>query len=83
MKNALTQKAVKKNSTVTLKKNKTLKIAVALNPVTSQQKITYSVSNKSIATVSGKGVIKAKKKGTVTITVKSGKSSFKFKVKVK
>jgi uncharacterized protein YjdB len=36
-----------------------------------------------VATVSKKGVITAKKKGTVKITVKSGKKSYTVKVKVK
>ena len=34
-------------------------------------------SNKKIATVSSKGVIKAKKAGTATITVKSGSKTVK------
>lgn len=52
-------------------------------PVTSRQKITYSSSNKKIAEVTSKGVITAKKKGTVVITVKSVKKTVKIKVKVK
>lgn len=51
-------------------------------PLTTQQKVTYSSSNKKIATVSSKGVIKAKKKGTVKITVKSGSKKKKITVKV-
>lgn len=43
----------------------------------------YSSSNKSVAAVSGKGKVTAKKKGTAVITVKIGKVSAKFKVKVK
>ncbi|MEF2750725.1 MAG: Ig-like domain-containing protein, partial [Blautia faecis] len=46
-------------------------------------KVTYKSSNKKIATVSKKGVIKGKKKGTATITIKSGKITKKCKVKVK
>ena len=46
-------------------------------------KVTYKSSNKKIATVSKKGVIKGKKKGTATITIKSGKVTKKCKVKVK
>lgn len=52
-------------------------------PLTSTEKITYKSSNKKVATVSAKGVIAAKKKGTATITVKSGKKSVKCKVTVK
>jgi uncharacterized protein YjdB len=39
-------------------------------------------SNKKIATVSEKGIIKAKKKGTVKITVKSGSKKVVVNVKV-
>ena len=38
----------------------------------STDRITYKSSNKKIAVVSGKGVIRAKKAGIVSITVKSG-----------
>ena len=47
------------------------------------EKITYKSSNTKIATVSTKGVIKAKKKGTVTITVKSGDVKVRCRVTVK
>lgn len=65
-----------------LKAKKKLTLAATVAPVTSLQKVTYKSSNKRIATVSSKGVITAKKKGTVTITVKSGKKTVKIKVKV-
>jgi len=67
---------------LSLKVKKKLSLTATVAPVTSKQKVTYSVSNKSIATVNAKGVITAKKKGTVTITVKSGKKKVKVKVKV-
>ena len=73
----------KVSKTVSLKAKKKLKLAATVAPVTSKQKVTYSSSNKKIATVNSKGVITAKKKGTVTITVKSGKKTVKIKVKVK
>ena len=66
-----------------MKAKGTLKLAAAVSPVTSKQKVTYSSSNKKVATVTSKGVIKAKKKGKVTITVKSGKKSYKIKITVK
>ena len=45
---------------------------------------TYSSSNKKVATVSKKGVVKGVKKGTATITVKTyNKKTFKLKVTVK
>ena len=73
----------KVSKTVSLKAKKKLKLAATVAPVTSKQKVTYSSSNKKIATVNSKGVITAKKKGTVTITVKSGKKTVNIKVKVK
>lgn len=57
-------------------KGKTLNLAKTLqpvaNPVTSLQKITYSSSNKKVATVNASGVVTAKKAGTAKITIKSG-----------
>lgn len=48
------------------------------------EKITYTSSNKKVASVSNDGKIKAKKKGVVTITVRVGENSAKkFKVKIK
>lgn len=46
-------------------------------------KITWTSSKKSVATVSSKGVVKAKKKGTAVITAKYGKSKLTCKVTVK
>lgn len=45
--------------------------------------ITYTSSNKKVATVSSKGVVKGVKKGTATITVKCNGVTKKFKVRVK
>jgi hypothetical protein len=55
----------------------------SVSPITSTQKLTYQSSNKKRATVSSKGVITAKKKGTVTITVKSGTKKVKCKITIK
>lgn len=68
---------------LTMKKGakKTLKPVIA--PVTSMQKVTYKSSNTKVATVSSKGVVKAKKAGKVKITVKSGSKKFVVKVTVK
>lgn len=55
---------------------------IAVTPVTSKEKVTYSSSNKKVATVSSKGVIKAKKAGTAKITVKSGSKKVVVTVKV-
>lgn len=68
---------------VSINKGKTLKLTPVLSPQTSQEKISYSSSNKKVATVSSKGVITARKKGSTTITIKSGKISVKCKVTVK
>ena len=54
-----------------------------ISQITSQEKVTYSSSNKKIATVSSSGVITGKKKGTAYITVKSGNICKKVKVVVK
>ena len=65
---------------ITLKKGKTYSLAVTVVPITTKEKVKYQSSDKKIATVSGKGVIKAKKKGKAVITVKCGKKSKKIKV---
>ena len=70
------------SGTVTLKAKKKLTLATTVAPVTCKQKVTFTSSNKKIATVTSGGVITAKKKGTVTITVKVGKKSAKVKIKV-
>lgn len=44
--------------------------------------VKWSSSNKKAATVSNKGVVTAKKKGTAVITAKKGKKSVKCKIKV-
>ena len=79
--NAVTKKKIGK--TVTLKKGETLKLAAAAAPVTSQQKITYTSSDKKIASVTKKGQIKARKKGKATITVESGAKTYRIKINVK
>lgn len=68
---------------LTLKKGKTQKLIPTIAPITSKEKVTYKSSNTKIVTVSSKGVIKGKKKGKATITVKSGKKSVKVTVTVK
>ena len=45
--------------------------------------VKWSTSNKKVATVSSKGKVTAKKKGTATITAKVSKKSYKCKVTVK
>ncbi len=67
----------------TLKKGKKLTLKPKLYPAGSKEKLTFVSSNKKIATVNKNGKITAKKKGTVTITVKAGKVRAKCKLTVK
>lgn len=64
-------------------KKTTYKIAAKRYPVTATSKITYSSSNKKVATVTSSGTITAKKAGKATITVKSGTKTKKITVTVK
>ena len=68
---------------VSLKKGKTMILKPAITPLTSLQKVTYKSNNKKVATVTSKGVIKAKKKGTAVITVRSGSKTVRCKITVK
>ena len=68
---------------VTIKKGRTLTLKPVIRPITNQSKVTYSSSNKSIATVSSKGVVKGVKKGTAKITVRAGKKKVTCTVVVK
>ena len=68
---------------LTIKKGKSVTLKPVVSPITSQEKVTYRSSNKKIATVSSKSVVKGRRKGTVTITVKSGKVTKKIKITVK
>lgn len=68
-----------------VKKSYTLKVTVGPKSATNKS-VTWKSSNKKIATVSQNGTIVAKKKGTVTITVKAKDGSGKYakcRVKVK
>ena len=80
-----TTKITTTTKSLTLAKGATYKklaSSIAVTPITSKEKVTYSSSNKKVATVSSKGVIKAKKAGTAKITVKSGKKKVVVTVKV-
>ena len=80
-----TTKITTTTKSLTLAKGATYKklaSSIAVTPVTSKEKVTYSSSNKKVATVSSKGVIKAKKAGTAKITVKSGSKKVVVTVKV-
>jgi hypothetical protein len=55
---------------VTLNAGESYNIGAKRNPITATEKLTYATSNKKVATVSKKGVLTAKAKGTCKITVK-------------
>lgn len=78
------QKVVLNKKTANLKKGKTLQLKAKITPSNSTDKLVWSTSNKKLATVSKSGKVKALKKGTVTITVKTSsgkKATCKIKVK--
>lgn len=68
---------------VTLKRGQTLSIKASKSPITCTDKLKYSSSKKSVATVSSSGKITAKKKGSAKIYVKCGKTKKTIKVTVK
>ena len=53
-----------------------------ISPITTTDKMSYTSSNKKVATVTKGGVILAKKSGTANITVKAGKKKVTVKVTV-
>lgn len=67
-------------SSATIKKGKTTIIKSKAAPA---GKVTYTSSNKKVATVTSKGVVKGIKKGKATITVKCNGITKKFVVTVK
>ena len=77
----------KKTQKAEVYKNKTIKFAVTVVPSNANnKKLTYSSSNKKVATVNSKGIIKGIKAGTVTITAKAkdgSRKAVKLTVKVK
>lgn len=79
-------KQVKLNKTqYVLAKGGKVKLKAAISPKKAQKgnKVTWKSSNKKIATVSAKGVVKAKaKKGTATITAKAGKKKATCKITI-
>lgn len=64
----------------TVKRGKTTAIKVSAVPT---GKVTYVSSNKKVAAVTSKGVVKGLRKGTAVITVKCNGMTAKFKVTVK
>ena len=70
-----------KNGTITMTVGDKLTLKATVKPKKSTQKVKWSSSDKSVATVS-KGVVKAKKAGKTTITATSGKKKAKVTVEV-
>ena len=56
---------------------------VSATPTRIVKGIKFRSSNKKIATVTAKGMVKAKKKGKAVITIRSGKKTAKCKITVK
>ena len=68
---------------VTVKKGKKTSLKVANSPITAKASVKWKTSNKKVASVTSKGVVKGLKKGSATITAYSGKVKMTFKVTVK
>ena len=67
----------------TLKRGQKLTLKPVVNPITSQEGITYASSNRNVAVVNSKGVITARAKGATRITVRSGRKYYTIRVTVK
>lgn len=77
-----TTKLTVNTSSLVLLKGGNYTLKSKIEPLTSGEKVTYKSSNKKVATVSSKGVITAKKKGTAKITIQSGSVKKTCKVQV-
>ncbi len=75
-----TQKITGLPKKVKLKKGKRLNLKPQIYPLTSQYRISYSSSDKTVASVTQKGRIRAKAPGKCDITVTSGKVSVKVRI---
>ena len=82
-KNAVSASSIKNiPGNLTIKKGTTSTLKPVIEPLSAQNNLTFTSSNKTVATVSSKGVITAKKSGTAKITVKSGSKKVVVVVKV-
>lgn len=73
------EKLTMSKKAISIKEGETEAIKATVVPAT---KITYESSNKKIATVTSKGIVKGIKKGTTTITVKTNIRFIRIKVSV-
>ena len=78
-----TKKLTTSKKKITLKERSSYKLIVTKTPITSLEKVTYSSSNKNVATVNRNGKIKAKSKGTAKITIRCGTKKATVKITVK
>ena len=72
-------RTIKVTSVKKLTVGKSSRIKVKVTPKKVAAKVTFKSSNKAIATVNRKGVVKAKRPGRVTITVKAKSKNTKTK----
>ncbi len=73
----------KSKSKLTLKKGKKVTLKAKVTPSNSTDKVKWKSSKTKIATVSQKGLVKAKKKGKTVITATAGKKKAKITITVK
>lgn len=67
----VTKKLTLSSKKLALQKGKKATLTVTRNPITATEKLTWTSSNKKVATVDKNGKVTAKKAGKATITVKS------------
>lgn len=70
-------------SKITLVKGKKIKLVTSVSPAKASQNVAFRSSKSSVATVSSKGVVKAKKAGVVTITVATKDNTKKKTIKIR
>lgn len=71
------------NNKITLVKGSSIKLSASVAPAKASQKVTFKSNKKSLATVSAKGVVKAKKAGVVKIMVTSADKNIKKSITIR
>ena len=81
---AVKTKSIKMPKTTTLKVGETFDITTIINPVTTSDKIKFTLdkNGKKVISVSKKGLITAKKAGTAKLTIKCGSKKKSVTIKV-